>query len=120
VIQWKRHGVFLNVNFWVQLTKFHPSGRFALKKKYCPLDDWRSLHLIHERDQICYKLKKTKNHSLYDRYIFLRNQIQIKKVQAKTDFLSDKLHVYKNNLKNCGKLLKVSARHHKVTLSQAH
>jgi len=32
VIQWKSLGIFLNVNFWVQMTKFHPSGRFALNK----------------------------------------------------------------------------------------
>ena len=73
------------------------------------------LHLIHERDITLSKFKKTKDHSWYTKYIYLRNQVQYKKKSAKSDFIASKVDDYKNEPKKLWQ--RVSVRHRKVKLS---
>ena len=65
------------------IDKISPLRQICLKQNTVPWMTGEMLHLIHDRDQVYCKFKKTKDHSLYDRYIFLRNQIQNKKSSGK-------------------------------------
>ena len=53
------------------------------------------LHLIHERDRAFTKLKKTKDISWHGKFTYLRNQVQYKKKQAKSDFIANKTDEFK-------------------------
>ena len=92
--------------FLATIDKISPIRQIRLKQNTVPWMTGEILHLIHDRDQVYCKFKKTKDHSLYDRYIFLRNQVQNKKVQAKSDFLTDKLNVYKKQPKKLWQTIK--------------
>ena len=117
VIQWKRHGVFLNVHFWVQLTKFNPSGRFALNKILSP--GWLKKFYTSFMTGIRFIANSKRPVCTIDIFFFVIKS-KPKKFRQKQIFFLINFICTKNNLKNCGKLLKVLARHHKVTLSQAH
>ena len=64
------------------------------------------LHLIHERDRAFSKFKKTKDISWHGKFIYLRNQVQYKKKQAKSGFLANETDELKQQPSKLRQLLK--------------
>jgi len=70
------------------------------------LDDGEILYLIHERDRAFTKFKKTKDISWHGKFTYLRNQVQYKKKQAKSDFIANKTDEFKQQPSKLWQLLK--------------
>ena len=114
------HEVWYNFKctFLAVIDDIAPLRYVRVKQRTDPWMTGEILHLIHERDRALTKLKKSKDHSWQEKFIYLRNQVQYKKKQAKSDFLANKVDEYKkNNQKNCGKLSKCNTKSGSICLS---
>ena len=57
------------------------------------------LHLIHKRYRVFSNFRKSKDVSWHSKFIYLRNQVQYKKKQAKSDFIANKTNECKQQPK---------------------
>ena len=64
------------------------------------------LHLVHERDRAFSKFRKNKDVSWHRKFIYLRNHVQYKKKQAKSDFIANKTDEFKQQPKQLWHLQK--------------
>ena len=78
------------------LDKIAPIKVMPLKHGTDPWMTGEVLHLIHERNHALKKFKVTKCNTWYDKYVQLRNQVQIKKTQAKSNYYVNKVEENKN------------------------
>ena len=83
-----------------------PLKYVRIKQRTAPWLTGELLHLIHERDRAFSKFKKTKDISWHGKFTYLRNQVQYKKKQAKSDFLANKTDEFKQQPSKLWQLLK--------------
>ena len=88
------------------LNKVAPVKLVRIKQGTDPWMTGEVLHLIHEVNRSLQQFKKTKSNEWYDKYVYLRNQVQIKKTQAKSDYYVNKVEENKNQPKKLWETLK--------------
>lgn len=92
---------FLNV-----LDKIAPMKQLRVKQGTDPWLSGEILHLIQDRNYCLKMFNKTKQADWYDRYKCLRNSVQNKKADAKSEYLANKVEENKNNPKKLWQTLK--------------
>ena len=90
----------------VVIDSIAPLKIFRIKQRAAPLMTGEILHLIRERDRAFSKFRNTKDVSWHWKCIYLRNQVQYKKKQAKSDFIAIKTDEFKQQPKQLWQLLK--------------
>ena len=83
-----------------------PLKYVRIKQRTAPRMTDEILHLIYERDQAFSKFRKTKDASWHRKFTYLRNQVQYKKKQPKSDFIANKTDEFKQQPKQLWQLLK--------------
>ena len=78
------------------LGKISPLRSVRLKQGTDPWMTGEVLHLIHERNFCLRRFKKTKCTEWYEKYKTLRNQVQNKKVVAKSEYIVNKVEESEN------------------------
>ena len=102
------HEAFYHFNskLMVVIDNIAPLKHVRIKQRTAPWMTGEILHLIHERDRAFSKFRKTKDASWHRKFIYLRNQVQYKKKQAKSDFIANKTEEFKQQPKKLWQLLK--------------
>ena len=102
------HEAFYHFNskLMVVIANIAPLKYVRIKQRTTPWITGEILHLIYERDRAFSKFRKTKDAIWHRKFIYLRNQVQYKKKQAKSDFISNKTGEFKQQPKLLWQLLK--------------
>jgi len=86
----------------VVIDNIAPLKYVRIKERTAPRKTGEILHLIYERDLAFSKFRKPKDVSWHRKFIYLRNQVQYMKKQAKSDFTANKINQFKQQPKNYG------------------
>lgn len=83
-----------------------PLKNVCVKPNTAPWMTGEIMHLISERNLAFRKFKTSKDHSFYDKYVYLRNQVHQKKKVAKSEYINNKINEYKQQPKKLWQILK--------------